>query len=148
MGGSLALPECNVPPRFLIGIDNAKSVLRRCAMHRVAFMWGILAVLTLGLLIAAALTAGQPSDKFKVPWWVVALPIVFGLLYAMTTLGSIGGNYDTEVISHKLSGMSKKDYLNYRVGDDRTMRSAAASATSAGVLAGSTLLGPFLRADR
>jgi hypothetical protein len=148
MGASLALPECNVPPRFLIGIDNAKAVLQRCATHRVAYVWGILAVVTLGLLIAAIVTADNAADKLKVPWWVILLPIAIGLLYSVMSLRDLDGTYDTEVISHKLSGMSKKDFLNYRVGDDRTARSAAAGATSAGVLAGSNLLGPFLRADR
>jgi hypothetical protein len=148
MGASLALPECNVPPRFLIGIDNARAVLQRCATHRVAYTWGILAVVTLGLLVAAIVTADNPPDKLKVPWWIILLPVAFGLLYAFMSLRNLDGTYDTEVISHKLSGMSKKDYLNYKVGDDRTSRSAYAGATSAGVLAGSNLLGPFLRADR
>lgn len=148
MGASLALPECNVPPRFLIGIDNAASVLRQCATHRVAYMWGILLVAVVGLLIAAIVTHANGPDGLVVPWWVILLPLVFGIIYTFTTLGSFSGSFETEKISHKLSGMSKKDYLNYRVGDDRTARSAVASATSAGVLAGSNLLGPFLRADR
>lgn len=148
MGLSLALPECNIPQRFLLGLDNADSILRECATHRVAYAWGILLVVTVGLAIGASLTQDAAPGRFRIPWWVVILPILLGLLHTMTVYGGLGSSFQTEALEHRLSGMSKRDYLNYKVGDDRTSRSAAASATSAGVLAGSNLLGPFLRADR
>lgn len=56
--------------------------------------------------------------------------------------------WESEKLEFGLSDMSKKEYLNFKVGDDRTRTNFMASATSASILTGSALLGPFLRGDR
>jgi hypothetical protein len=56
--------------------------------------------------------------------------------------------HDAEQMELKLGEMSKKEYINYKIGDDRTSRSLVGSTTSALILSGSNILGPFLRGDR
>lgn len=148
MGGNVSRPECNVPTRFLLGLDNARAVVRDCARHRIVYMWGFLLVTVLVILIAWAITYDRPSNEFKVPLWLAGLPLLLGLLYGARSASQARSELSTGEIELTLSGMSKRDYLNYKVGDDRTDKSFAASATSATILAGTNVLGPFLRADR
>lgn len=148
MGLRLSRPECNIPTRFLIGIDNSKNILQNCARHRVAYMIGFLTILTIAILIGYFWTKDDPPERFHVPLWLATVPVLYGIIYYFTTFSSLHLELATEQIEYDLSTMSKKDYLNYKIGDDRTAKSVAASATSAGVLSGSNILGPFLRADR
>jgi len=148
MGTNVSRPECNVPIRMLIGIDNSSSILMSCARHRVAYMWGLTFVFTTVLLVGWSLTREKESTEFRVPIWLVPVPLTLALLYAANVAYQSELDLATERIEQQLSGMSKKDYLNYKIGDDRATRSFMASATSAGILASSGILGPFLRGDR
>ena len=144
----LALPECNIPPRLLLGIQNSRSILYACARHRVSYALGFLLVTTLVLFVSYLRTRSKPENTFKVPLWLCFIPAAFWLIYAAQSSYSVDRDTSTDAIEFQLSGMSKKDFLNYKVGDDRASKAFAASATSAGLLSGTNLLGPFLRADR
>jgi hypothetical protein len=78
----------------------------------------------------------------------VPIPLLFGAIYTSGTYRSADTLWETEKLEFSLSDMSKKEYLNFKVGDDRTQTNFLASATSATILTGSALLGPFLRGDR
>jgi len=132
---------------MLLGISNAKQIAQNCSRHKILWMWGFLGVLALALLIGYLATRTRPATEFKVPAWLVAIPVTLALLYAAREYASNMNQMNTDSIEYQLSGMSKKDYLNYKVGDDRTNTSFAASAMSSGVLSGANILGPFLRAD-
>ena len=144
----LALPECNIPPRFLIGIQNSKNVLYMCARHRIMYAFGFLTVATIVLLVSYIRTRSHEEGSFKVPLWLCFIPTLFLIIYAAQSASGVDSESATDAIEFQLSGMSKKDFLNYKVGDDRASKAFAASATSAGILSGTNLLGPFLRADR
>jgi hypothetical protein len=144
----LGLPECNIPPRFLIGLQNSKSILLQCARHKVAYVLGFLVVVTAVIVIGYFRTKDDPTNSFQVPLWLCFLPAVFFFLYAGQSSFNVERDTSRDAIEYQLSGMTKKDFLTYKVGDDRAATSFLGSATSAGILSGVNLLGPFLRADR
>ena len=144
MGASLGRPECNLPPRMLIGIDNAEHILDNCSRHKILYWLGFAIVATVCIAIGYNYTYNM---DFKIPFWLIFVPLVLLLFYS----GSVGRatrlTFRNDLIEQKLSNMSKKDYIGYKIGDDRAAKSFGATAMSSGVLAGSSILGPFLRAD-
>ena len=148
MGLGLSRPECNIPVRALIGIDNAKSILTQCSRLRVMWMLGFLGLFTVVLVIGYGLTRNYPDDKFKVPAWLSLLPIAIFTLYAISIKAALDQTLYNESLEYQLSGMTKKDYILHKAGDDRAAKSFAASGMSAGLLTGSNIMGPFLRGDR
>ena len=147
MGLQVSRPECNLPTRMLLGLSNARSVALNCARHKILWVWGFLFVVTIAATVAWYYTKSRPADELKVPAWLITVPPVFGLLYATHARAGALQQLESDAIEQQLSGMSKKDYIGYKIGDDRTATSFAATATSAGVLSGTNLLGPFLRGD-
>jgi len=141
------LPQCNIPERMLIGLENAPEILRTCKSHSIAYYFGVALIITTFLFMGFLFTMDEPETNFKVPLWIVVIPFLFLLIYAISRSRSVNLGYDSEMLEMQLSGMSKKDFLNYKIGDDRSKLGFAASATSAGVLAGTNILGPFLRGD-
>jgi hypothetical protein len=105
-------------------------------------------VITIVIIVAYIFTFTTPIIGIQVPLWLAIFPALFVLLYMARVGSNLMSDYQSEKLEYTLSGMSKRDYLNYKIGDDRTAKSFAASATSAGVLSGANILGPFLRADR
>jgi hypothetical protein len=148
MGLRLSKPECNVPVRFLIGVDNSRTILKSCATEQVYYMWGFLFVITVAVFIGYLLTRNNPIGSFYIPLWLVLVPIAFGILYQTKSYFNMGTDLASENIEYQLSGMSKKDYINYKIGDDRAAKSFAATGTSAGLLSGTNILGPFLRGNQ
>jgi Ca2+/Na+ antiporter len=147
MGLSLARPECNIPSRLLIGVDNASAILQSCAAHKRYYALGFCIVVTLVLLVGYFYTRDNSPADFQVPFWLTFMPALIYLFYSVSLSRSLQKSFATENIEYQLSGMSKRDYLNYKIGDDRAAKGFAGSATSAGILASSGLLGPFIRAD-
>lgn len=147
MGQHVSRPECNIPARMLLGISNARQIAQNCARHKILWMWGFLGVITAAIVIGYLVTKSKNASEFKVPAWLIFVPILLGVLYAAREYSSSIHQMQTDSIEYQLSGMSKKDYLNYKVGDDRTNTSFAASAMSSGLLSGTNVMGPFLRAD-
>jgi len=141
------LPQCNIPERMFIGLDNAPEILSKCRTHTIAYYSGLCLMVTVFLFVGYWLTRDEPSTSFIVPLWLVGIPFMLLLLYSVSKFTQYRSKYDAELLEQQLSGMSKKDYLNYKIGDDRSKLGFAASATSAGVLAGTNLLGPFLRGE-
>jgi hypothetical protein len=134
---------------MLIGLDNANQIIAKCALHKVAYATGLALVITLFLVVFYFLTKKQDEpDKFQVPGWLPFIPSILLILYATRQKISMLQEFQTERLEFELSGMPKKEYFSYKVGDDRSNRSLFASAASAGILSGTNLLGPFLRGDK
>jgi hypothetical protein len=148
MGLQLSRPECNVPVRFFIGLDNSKTILRSCAGQRIAYVWGFLIIISVAIVIGYLFTRTNEPSEFHIPLWLLVVPAAFGVIYQARIASNLHNDLDAEQMEYTLSGMSKKDYINYKVGDDRTSKSFAATATSAGLLSGTNILGPFLRGDK
>jgi len=129
---------------MLIGIDNAEHILDNCSTHKIVYWLGFSIVATVSLVIAHIYTAEQ---ALQIPIWVCFIPAALLLFYAATVGRSTRLTFRNELIEQKLSNMSKKDYIGYKVGDDRTAKSFGGTAMSSAVLASSSILGPFLRAD-
>lgn len=132
---------------MLLGLSNGRQVALLCSRHKILWTWGLLSVLTIAVAVAYYMTRSRPDTSFKVPFWLIAIGPIIALLYAARAYSNSIQQFNTDSIELQLSGMTKKDYLNYKVGDDRAAMGFAASATSAGMLSGSNILGPFLRAD-
>ena len=133
---------------MLIGINNAGSIISSCALHKIAFLFGFLLVVEAVIAVGYWYTRDNAPGIFRVPLWLLALPIAFGALYALSMRAAAEMDLATETIEYQLSGMNKKEYYNYKIGDDRTSKSLAGSAISSGILASSAIMGPFLRGDR
>ncbi len=147
MGQHVSRPECNIPTRMLLGISNARQIAQNCARHKILWMWGFLGMITIAIVVGYLYTRSKGPSEFKVPAWLIAVPVALAILYAAREYSTTFQQINTDNIEYQLSGMSKKDYLNYKIGDDRTNTSFGASAMSSGLLSGTNVLGPFLRAD-
>ena len=62
IGLVLAKPECNVPSRVFLNVENGQAILSICAMHKMAFVWGLLVVLT-GILVIGAILTSKYKDQ-------------------------------------------------------------------------------------
>jgi hypothetical protein len=153
MGGSPSKPSCSITRRSLLNVENARDVIRDCTKERVAYVWGIVFIATVSLLVAHIMTRDyedddHPRKHFYVPWWVAGLPPVFGVFYSFRATERELASWTTEELEFSLSGMPKKEYLQYRANDDRAQKGLLGTATSAGIISGTNILGPFLRGDR
>jgi hypothetical protein len=108
------------------------------------YWFGFAIVATIVLTVAYFLTE---DDIFKIPFWLIFFPTAVLLFYASSVGRAMKQTLRNESIEQKLTGLTKKDYIGYKIGDDRSAKSFGASALSSGVLSGSAILGPFLRAD-
>lgn len=149
MGLRLSRPDCNLSVRSLLQIDNAREILKSCVSHRISYMSGTLLVLFVVLLWAHVQTRNKdPTTNVVIPLWLVSVPVMFCLVYAYTVQQSVLQEFDTERAEFMLSGMTKRDFLNYRIGDDRASKAFQGTLTSAALLSGTNLLAPYFRADR
>lgn len=154
MGAGPSKPSCAISKRALLNVQNAKDILTDCAVQRIAYVWGIVFVFTLTCAVGYALTqqheneSPEPRKNFFVPLWLTAVPILGGLVYTYRLREADLAHYKTEELEFSLSDMTKRDYLQYKANDDRTGKSFLGTATSAAILSGTNILGPFLRGDR
>lgn len=49
---------------MLLNVDNGKQILAICSVHKIAYVWGLLVVLTLVLLVGAILTAPNEEQAY------------------------------------------------------------------------------------
>jgi hypothetical protein len=148
MGQDVSLPECNIPSRLLIGVENHKKILLSCSRHKVVYALGFALVVTIFLTVGYFMTRDEPDTAFKIPAWLIFVPPVLLILYSSNIYSNVMNTFSADQIEQQLSGMSKKDYLNYKIGDDRTSKSVFGTTTNAAILSGSNIMGPFLRQDR
>lgn len=153
MGLGSSKPSCQITRRSLLNVENASEIVKSCSRSRLAYIWGIVVVISAALLIAYFNTREYqnesfPRKHFYVPFYICLIPIVFGILYTLGSWNSEDLQWKAEELEYNLSGMPKKEYLQYRVGDDRANKSYLGTATSAAILATTNILGPTLRADR
>jgi hypothetical protein len=154
MGAGPSKPSCAISKRALLNVQNAKDILTDCAKQRIAYVWGVVFIFTLTCLVGYLLTqqheneSPEPRKNFFVPLWLTGVPILGGLVYTFRLKEADLASFKTEELEFSLSDMTKRDYLQYRANDDRTQKSFFGTATSAGILSGTNILGPFLRGDR
>jgi len=153
MGLGTSKPSCGITRRSLLNVENAAEIVKSCSRNRLAYIWGILLVVTAALLVGYFNTRQYsdeefPRKNFYVPFYICLVPLVFGIIYTAGSWNSEDIQWKAEELEFSLSGMPKKEYLQYRIGDDRANKSFLGTATSAGILAGTNILGPTIRADR
>lgn len=149
MGLELSKPECNINPRFFIGVEKSEEIFSMCAMHKIYWALGLLVIFSLALVVGYYITKDNDSNTaLVIPLWLVFVPFLFFLMYASSLKKNMNRTFHRESLEQKLSGMDKKDYLNYKAGDDRANKGFLGSATSASILASSNILGPYFRSDR
>jgi len=153
MGIQTSKATCGINRRSLLGTKNALDVVRTCARYKLVYVWGILTILIAALSVGHYLTRQYENEEFPrkhfyIPYYIPLLPILFGITYTFAGWKSDETAFRSEEIEYTLSDMPKKEYLQYRIGDDRTTMGLVANATSAGILATTNIMGPYFRADR
>lgn len=144
----LSKPECNVPTRMFLGVENAADILRTCAKHRIFYIFGFMTIVTVFILIGYASTKNNSDQDFHVPLWLIVVPALYVIYFSISVLKSLNDTLASEKLEYELSGMSKKEYINFKSGDDRLKTSFSGSLITTGLLSGSSVFGPFLRGDR
>jgi hypothetical protein len=132
---------------MFIGVENAADILKTCARHRIFYMFGFMTVVTAVLLAGYFFTVNDEPNDFHVPLWLVVLPAVYVLYFSASVLKNVHDTLESEKLEYQLSGMTKKEYINFKVGDDRLKSSFAGSVFTTGLLSGASVLGPFIRND-
>ena len=132
---------------MFIGVENASDILKTCARHRIFYIFGFMTVVTIVLLVGYLTTVNDNPTDFHVPLWLVVLPSLYVLFFSASVLKNVNDVLESEKLEYQLSGMTKKEYINFKVGDDRLKSSFAGSVFTTGLLSGASVLGPFIRGD-
>lgn len=132
---------------MFIGVENAADILKTCARHRIFYIFGFMTIVTAVLLVGYFSTKDHEPLDFYVPLWLVVLPSLYVLYFAASVLKNVHDTLESEKLEYQLSGMTKKEYINFKVGDDRLKSSFAGSVFTTGLLSGASVLGPFIRGD-
>lgn len=148
---------CNVPLRNFLGNEKGLLIASSCAYMKISFIWGLCITLTIGLLIMHFITKHQQDEynnditiQYKtvvVPFWLVFLPLIYALYIQMTAVKDAENFWRMEELDFKTSEMPKRDFLVYRVADDRLKTSSAISLLGTTFIGSTSLFGPYLRAD-
>ena len=141
----ISKPECNMPTRMFLGVENASIILRKCAQHRVVYLIGFMTIVTIVLIIGYEFTKKNSTNDFHVPPWILFLPAIYVIFFAFNSFNNLKSNLSAESLEYDLSGMTKKEFINYKSGDDRLSKSFSGSVFTTGLLSGSSVLGPFIR---
>ena len=104
-------------------------------------------IVTAVLLAGYFFTVNDDPTDFHVPLWLVVLPALYVLYFSASVLKNVNDTLESEKLEYQLSGMTKKEYINFKVGDDRLKSSFAGSVFTTGLLSGASVLGPFIRND-
>lgn len=152
----MSRPECIIPLRNFLETPYGLSVAKSCSTMRVAWVFGACAILTVGLLYSHFVTKKQEDEYLAgresqptvvVPLWLCALPALYSL-YVFVSAHSTSENYwKSEELNFHTSDMPKKDYLNYRVADDRQKMSSGVAFANTGIIGSTALFGAYLRGD-
>jgi hypothetical protein len=124
---------------------------------RILWVLGACLSISVGLLASYFITKKQEKDYINdpanhqptvvVPLWLCALPLAFALYTYMSAIDSAENYWRAEELNFSTSDMDKKDFLNYRVLDDRQKSSSALSLSNTGIIGSAALFGPYLRGD-
>ena len=152
----MSRPECIVPLRNFLGTPHGLSIAKSCASMRVAWIMGAAIVLTVGLLVSHYITKKQEDEYLAgldvqptvvVPLWLCALPGLYAIYVFITAIPTSESFWKSEELNFSTSEMPKKDYLNYRVGDDRQKLSTGVAFANTGIIGSTALFGSYLRGD-
>lgn len=149
--------ECAVPLRNFLGSDYGIDVARSCGHMRIAWMLGACTVISIGLIYTHYVTKRQeeqyiadPTNRqptVVVPLWLAVFPIAYATYIYFTAVDSAEQYWKTEELHFNTSEMPKKEFLNYRIADDRLSKSSAISLGNTAIIGSSALFGPLLRGD-
>jgi len=148
---------CQAPLRNFLGSAKGLEIAKSCGRMKIAFTWGVCLILTLGLMIMHYITQEQQQEFLKnqsityqtvvVPYWLALLPAGYALYVHLNAESQAESFWKMEELDFKTSDMPKRDYLVYRVADDRLKTSSAVSLVGTGFIGSTSLFGPYLRAD-
>jgi hypothetical protein len=142
--------ECSIPLRNFLGTKNGLDIARSCGSIRIAWTLGVCLILTLALIITHYVLEKQKEDGNKtltIPLWAAAIPSAYAAFVYFTAVESAERYWKTEELMFNTSDMPKKEFLNYRVADDRLVRSSETSLLGTTFIGSTALFGPFLRGD-
>ena len=142
--------ECSVPLRNFLGTKHGLDVARSCGNVKIAWTIGACLVISIAILVTHYILEKEKEDgntTIVIPLWTSIVPLAYGLYIYLTAVNSAENYWKTEELLFNTSEMPKKDFLNYRVADDRLAKSSEVSLLGTTFIGSTSLFGPFLRAD-
>lgn len=142
--------ECSIPLRNFLGTKHGLDIARSCGSIKIAWTLGACVVLSVAIVVTHYVLEKQKEDgntTITIPLWASAIPAVYAVYVYFTAVESAERYWKTEELMFNTSDMPKKEFLNYRVADDRLAKSSEASLLGTTFIGSTALFGPFLRAD-
>jgi hypothetical protein len=146
-----------VPLRNFLGSSYGIDVARSCGHMRIAWVIGACTAVSVGLLYSHYVTKRQEAQYIAdpvgrqptivVPIWLALIPIFYAFYTYFTAVRSAEMFWKTEELHFNTAEMNKKDYINYRIGDDRLKMSSGVAVANTAIIGSSALFGPLLRGD-
>ena len=147
--------ECSIPLRNFIGTPHGIAVAEGCGRMRIAWILGSCSVIFLGLLYSYSITKRQEEEYIAdpinrnptvvVPLWLCFIPLIYGIYTYFTAVSHSRAFWERESLNFDTSDMNKNAFLNYRAADNRQNVQSAVAVTNTGLIAATSILGPFAR---
>lgn len=150
--------ECLIPLRNFLGTKIGGDIARSCGEMKIYWTLGLCLVLFAGLLWGHFASQRRDDDYDKtdttlvtipvvLPIWLPFLPLAYAAITSFTAVSAAKQFWMSENLFFETSDMPKKEFLQYRVGDDRAHYSSTVAAAGTAFIGNTALFGPFLRAD-
>lgn len=153
----MANVACSVPLRNFLGTTNGYKIAVSCASMKIAYTWGVCLTLFVGLFVLHFYTKYQQENfendltiKYQTviaPIWLAFIPLVYAVYTQLYAIPNARKYWESEELHFSTSDMPKKDYLVYRIADDRLQTTSAVSLLGTSFIGSTALFGPYLRAD-
>jgi len=148
--------KVSIPLRNYIGFEgltfeDGEKIARASGILSSYWVIGLSCVLSLGIYGYRLWGSkeknrdGIEEKKVIAPIWLIFLPLIVGGVVAFNQVRYKLDAWKTENSSLKTMGVQKNDYLNFKVQDDRQLKSSVISLIGTFVIASSGLLNPFFR---
>ena len=148
--------KCAVPLRNYIGFEgltfeDGEKIAKASGILTAYWYIGLAITLSLGILGYRLFGSKDPNQEGKeerevvAPLWFILLPLVVGGIVALNEVRYKVNNWKVENSSLKTMGVNKNEFINFKVQDDRQIRSSVISLVGTFVVASSGLLNPFFR---
>jgi hypothetical protein len=142
--------ECAVPLRNFLGTKHGLDIARSCGTLKISWTLGACLVIASAILITHYILEKQKKEgnnTIVIPIWTAAIPLVYAAYVYFNAVQAAEEYWKTEELLFNTSEMAEKDFLNYRVADDRLAKSSDVSLLGTTFIGSTSLFGPFLRAD-
>ena len=148
--------KCSIPLRNWIGFEgltfeDGEKIALATGILKCYWVIGLSCTLSLGILGYRFFGSkdknaqGKEERLIVAPLWLVFLPLIIGAIIAFNEPSWKVNAWKFENSNLKTTGFLKDAFINFRVQDDRQLKSSIISLVGTFVIASSGLLNPFFR---